>query len=81
MPTSPEQQKNRAFYWTFIIGTLGLFVIARIEIVIRLIAVGVFALVLKMCFDSFYDAFRAWHAETLTEEKSEAHGERPRKTN
>ena len=67
MPISTDQKKNRIFYWSFILGVIVLFAIRRIEIVLRLMAVGVFFITLKLFFDSFYETLVHWNAETDAE--------------
>jgi 1,4-dihydroxy-2-naphthoate octaprenyltransferase len=61
MTETPDSRKNRAFFWTLIIGAVLIFAIRDSFFIIRLIGVGVFALVLKMLFNTLYDYFTANH--------------------
>lgn len=76
MPISTDPKKNRAFYWSFILGVVVLFAIRRIEIVIRLMAVAVFFLALKQLFDSFYESLIHWHVEDEAVPIKQEHNER-----
>jgi|GEM_PF-6372855 hypothetical protein len=82
MPISTDPKKNRAFYWSFILIVVVLFAIRRVEIVIRLMAVAVFFIALKLFFDSFYETLVHWHVDVEEESTQTKPNERgPREKN
>jgi hypothetical protein len=72
MTETPDSRKNRAFFWSFIIGAILIFAVRDSFLIIRLIGVGVFALVLKMLFDTLYRYFTGSHGtESESQETDE----------